>query len=139
MLEKFHDPKKFSSIENSLEFLDEFCVAYPYQLFIKRDRIYNIDEQRNFLTKKNDFLEDLFILILVVQKSPKEISSTSGMIESAKTSELLKNRVSGLPKKLEKLENAIIEQDYSDFNELIMKDSNSLHSICSDTLPPIFY
>jgi len=82
----------------------------------------------------------LDIFILVVNKAKKEVSSTSGMQTSVKTSDLLKIRTSTVvPERCEIFKKAIAERNFEVFAENTMKDSNSFHSICSDTYPPIFY
>lgn len=82
----------------------------------------------------------LQIFILVVSKSQKETSSTSGMETSVKTSDLLKYRASTVvPQRVEVFHKAIKERDFQVFAEETMKDSNQFHAVCLDTYPPIFY
>nr|CAD7587859.1 unnamed protein product [Timema genevievae] len=82
----------------------------------------------------------LRILILVVNDRQKKISSTLGMQQSVKTSELLKYRVSHiLPHRVDSIIKAIKERNFEMFAELTMKDSNQFHAMCLDTYPPALY
>ncbi|GKT94445.1 diphosphomevalonate decarboxylase [Colletotrichum tofieldiae] len=79
-------------------------------------------------------------LILVVSAAKKGVSSTSGMQQTVATSGLFKQRVAEVvPKHMAEMEEAIAKRDFEKFAEVTMKDSNSFHSSCSDTYPPIFY
>ncbi|KAK1848448.1 diphosphomevalonate decarboxylase [Colletotrichum chrysophilum] len=79
-------------------------------------------------------------LILVVSAAKKGVSSTSGMQQTVATSGLFKQRVAEVvPKHMAEMEDAIARRDFAQFAEVTMKDSNSFHSSCSDTYPPIFY
>ncbi|KAI8160919.1 RUS1 family protein-like protein [Colletotrichum sp. SAR 10_70] len=79
-------------------------------------------------------------LILVVSAAKKGVSSTSGMQQTVATSGLFKQRVAEVvPKHMAEMEDAIARRDFARFAEVTMKDSNSFHSSCSDTYPPIFY
>ncbi|KAI1337580.1 diphosphomevalonate decarboxylase [Xylariaceae sp. FL0016] len=79
-------------------------------------------------------------LVLVVSAAKKGVSSTSGMQQTVATSDLFQGRVSTVvPKHMDQMEAAIAARDFSSFAEVSMKDSNSFHSCCSDTYPPIYY
>lgn len=79
-------------------------------------------------------------LILVVSAEKKGVSSTSGMQITVATSELFKRRAEVIvPEHMRAMENAIQEKDFETFARVTMMDSNSFHSVCSDTYPPIFY
>ncbi|KAI1492407.1 diphosphomevalonate decarboxylase [Biscogniauxia mediterranea] len=79
-------------------------------------------------------------LILVVSAAKKGVSSTSGMQQTVATSDLFKGRVATVvPTHMDAMEKAIAARDFAAFAEVTMKDSNSFHSCCSDTYPPIFY
>ncbi|XP_014255201.1 diphosphomevalonate decarboxylase isoform X2 [Cimex lectularius] len=83
---------------------------------------------------------NLKVLILVVSDNRKKVSSTSGMQQSVKTSELLKHRVEHIvPKRTELFIKAIESRNFNTFAELTMKDSNQFHSVCLDTYPPAVY
>lgn len=80
------------------------------------------------------------VLILVVNEVKKDVSSTSGMKRTVETSEHFKDRISRVvPQRIEEMEMAIRNRNLTSFLEVTMKDSNSFHSICLDTYPPIKY
>ena len=79
-------------------------------------------------------------LILVVSAEEKDISSTTGMQATVATSELFTTRAKEVvPKRMRKLEKAILEKNFEIFGKLTMRDSNGFHATCLDTEPPIFY
>ncbi|TVY59205.1 Diphosphomevalonate decarboxylase [Lachnellula cervina] len=79
-------------------------------------------------------------LILVASAKQKKVSSTSGMQTTVATSELFQRRAEiVVPKHMEEMEKAIKEKDFEAFGRVTMKESNSFHSTCSDTFPPIRY
>ncbi|EHK99184.1 putative Diphosphomevalonate decarboxylase [Glarea lozoyensis 74030] len=63
-------------------------------------------------------------LILVVSAEKKGVSSTSEVV---------------VPKHMSEMEEAIKAKDFEKFGKVTMMESNSFHSVCSDTFPPIFY
>ena len=75
------------------------------------------------------------------QNEVKDVPSTDGMQLSMETSELLKLRLENqLPEKhISKIKESLIQKDFHKFSEVVMRESNQLHAICLDTLPPIFY
>ena len=84
--------------------------------------------------------EELQVFICVVNDKQKDISSTFGMQQTVKTSQLFPHRIKEvLPKRLEAMEKAIIEKDFETFGKLTMQDSNQFHAVCLDTYPPIMY
>jgi mevalonate pyrophosphate decarboxylase len=148
-LEKFYgvkvdseEPKLYSGEKDGgpqiyeweiLGMLNNECVAIPYIPLMRlvggdSDLVGQIDG--NLESQKQVFLEGLYLMILVFEKKPKEVSSTSGMIDSSKTSNGLVERVRQVPDTVFRLEKAIYGLDYSKFNEIMMRDSNSLHSVC---------
>ncbi|KAI1506673.1 diphosphomevalonate decarboxylase [Biscogniauxia marginata] len=83
---------------------------------------------------------DMRALILVVSAAKKGVSSTSGMQQTVATSDLFKGRVATVvPAHMDAMEKAIAARDFAAFAEVTMKESNSFHSCCSDTYPPIYY
>lgn len=83
--------------------------------------------------------DDIQVLVCVVSSKQKETSSTSGMKESAKTSNLLKERVKIVPERIKTMEKSIKEKDFETFANLTMLDSDSFHAVCKDTTPSIVY
>lgn len=78
--------------------------------------------------------------ILVVSADKKDTPSTSGMQTTVKTSDLFQWRIKEVvPKRFEEMKKSIIDKNFPVFAELTMKDSNSFHSTCLDSYPPIFY
>ncbi|KAF2155694.1 MVD1, mevalonate pyrophosphate decarboxylase [Myriangium duriaei CBS 260.36] len=83
---------------------------------------------------------DMKAVILVASADKKDVSSTSGMQATVKTSSLFKERVEiVVPQRMSKMRAAVQERDFESFAELTMRDSNSFHACCLDTEPPIFY
>lgn len=79
-------------------------------------------------------------LILVASAEKKDVSSTAGMQTTMQTSKLFKTRAEVVvPAAMAEMEKAIAEKDFEAFAKVTMADSNSFHSTCSDTVPPIFY
>ena len=65
------------------------------------------------------------------------VGSREGMIRSAFTSEMLKERVKTFHVKLNDFLESIEQRDYQKFFKIIMNDSDNLHDICGDSKPPI--
>lgn len=83
---------------------------------------------------------EMNILALILEDERKIVSSTDGMRDTTKTSQLLKHRVDLVEReRLTQMETAIRDKDFNSFAELVMKDSNNFHAICMDTYPPLFY
>ncbi|CCG83278.1 Diphosphomevalonate decarboxylase [Taphrina deformans PYCC 5710] len=78
--------------------------------------------------------------ILVASAQKKDVSSTSGMQSTTKTSLLFRERIERVvPDRMARMTEAIRARDFSTFAELTMRDSNGFHAVCLDTYPPIFY
>lgn len=83
---------------------------------------------------------EMRIIILVVNDSQKKTSSTSGMRQSVKTSELLKYRIQKcVPERTKEIIQAITDKNFEKFAEITMRDSNQFHAVCLDTYPPCVY
>ncbi|GMG39798.1 unnamed protein product [Ambrosiozyma monospora] len=79
-------------------------------------------------------------LICVVCDVKKDVSSTSGMQLTVATSDLFQERIKNVvPKRFIEMKKSIVDKDFAKFAELTIKDSNSFHSCCLDSYPPIFY
>jgi len=76
-----------------------------------------------------------------VSDAKKETSSTSGMVTSVNTSELLNFRASSglVERRCDEIIAAFEKKDFETFGALTMKDSNQFHAVCQDTYPPIYY
>lgn len=83
---------------------------------------------------------EMEILVLVVNDQKKDTSSTDGMQQSVKTSNLMQTRIKDIvPKRMIEIEEAIKTKNFPVFGELTMRDSDSFHDVCADTIPPIYY
>ncbi|OQR96102.1 diphosphomevalonate decarboxylase [Achlya hypogyna] len=83
---------------------------------------------------------ELEAIICVVNDKEKDTSSTSGMMTSKDTSELLGFRAREVvDKRLRAIEAAYKAKDFATFGKITMMDSNQFHATCLDTYPPIFY
>jgi diphosphomevalonate decarboxylase len=83
---------------------------------------------------------DMRALILVVSAAKKGVSSSSGMQQTVATSGLFQQRIATVvPANMDLMEESIRDRDFAKFAEVTMRDSNSFHSTCADTYPPIFY
>lgn len=79
-------------------------------------------------------------IILVISGAKKDVSSTSGMQATTKTSELFKRRVEVVaPANIELMQSAITDKNFEAFAKVTMSESNNFHATCLDTFPPIFY
>lgn len=79
-------------------------------------------------------------IVLVISDAKKDVSSTSGMQATVETSNLFRTRAQDVvPHRMNQMSAAIADCDFSTFGFLTMRDSNSFHSTCADTWPPIFY
>lgn len=78
--------------------------------------------------------------ILVVSDDKKDTPSTTGMQSTVATSDLFQWRIKEVvPKRFVEMKKSILDRDFETFGDLTMKDSNSFHSVCLDSSPPIFY
>lgn len=78
--------------------------------------------------------------VLAICGDRKKISSTTGMQRTVQTSSLFHHRIKTvIPERIESMLWAIKNLNFPVFAELAMKDSNSFHACCLDTLPPISY
>jgi len=82
----------------------------------------------------------LRVIICVASDHRKTTSSSLGMRNSVKTSELIKYRAEySVPARTEKMMTAIEERDFQTFADITIRDSNQFHAICQDTFPPCVY
>jgi len=83
---------------------------------------------------------ELCVFIVVVSATKKKVSSSEGMRRSVTTSSFLQSRTEHLvDKHIKILKSAIKERDFDTFAQYTMIESNQLHAVCADTLPPIYY
>lgn len=82
----------------------------------------------------------MHIIVFVVSDEKKKVGSSLGMKISVANSELLKYRADVcVPKRVNDMEEAILEKNFPAFGELTMKESNQFHAVCLDTFPPCVY
>lgn len=80
------------------------------------------------------------ILALILEDERKKVSSTNGMQISTQTSDFLKYRVELVEEqRLPEIETAIQKKDFNKVGKIAIRESNSLHAVCLDTYPPLFY
>ena len=83
---------------------------------------------------------DMRVCILVVDDCKKTVSSSAGMQSTVETSSLFQHRIAeAVPKRMQEMEQAILNRDFETFAKLTMIDSNQFHALCMDTFPPIYY
>jgi len=78
-------------------------------------------------------------IIVITEKEKKRISSRAGMKQTVETSELFKQRLKILPKRLKECKEAILKRDFRFLGKRIMQDSNNMHACMLDTYPAIIY
>ena len=81
---------------------------------------------------------NLIDCIAIVQASHKEIGSSQGHV-LANTSPLQAARVADAPHRLDLCRQAIIDNDFRSFAEVVELDSTLMHAIMMTSTPPLFY
>ncbi|BBD71673.1 diphosphomevalonate decarboxylase [Sulfodiicoccus acidiphilus] len=81
---------------------------------------------------------DLVDVIGLVSDSKKKISSREGM-KRVRTAPTLDSRLEFVNRTLPKMIESIANRDESSFYELVMRHSNSMHSVIMDSWPPTWY
>lgn len=102
------------------------CVSIPLKLIIDPAKVEVVERRMGHA-------------VFAFDEEEKKKKSTAGMKISAKTSEFLKPRVNFVNERLKKMINAVVDGDFQTLFYQATRDSNSLHSVCADTLPPIQY
>ena len=77
-------------------------------------------------------------VIAIVSDAHKAVVSKVGHT-SANTSDLQAARVSGARDRLQICKQAIIDQDFATFAEVVERDSNLMHAVMMTSKPPLFY
>lgn len=83
--------------------------------------------------------EDLKVFVIVLDGVKKNVGSTEGMIRTASTSSLFQHRLGRIDEKIQDVELFVKEKRFGDLGLLVMRESNELHAVCMDSLPPILY
>lgn len=82
---------------------------------------------------------DLVDIIAIVDERSKKKSSREGMIITAKTSFLMKCRISFIEESLPKVIDSIRNRNEREFYYWLMRHSNSMHAVILDSWPSFFY
>jgi diphosphomevalonate decarboxylase len=83
---------------------------------------------------------EMNVLCAVVKGEVKDVSSTSGMQLSLKTSPLMAERIAKhVPERMEAVSKAIEARDFDAFASITMVDSDDLQAVCATTVPKIQY
>ncbi|MBI4214494.1 diphosphomevalonate decarboxylase, partial [archaeon] len=85
------------------------------------------------------YWEEFRTVIAMVSRKEKKTKSRAGQKHTVKTSTLYQQRLKDIGTRIEALKNAVKDKDITKVAEIAMRDSNSLHAVCLDTWPPIFY
>lgn len=78
-------------------------------------------------------------VIGLITKKEKKVSSRSGMADTLRTSSLYGARIAHVHDRLKIAEEAILKKDFHTLAEVMMRESNNMHSVMLDTWPPIVY
>ena len=81
----------------------------------------------------------LRLAVLLASAREKRVGSTAGMQQTVATSDLLAARVARVPAYVDAAGRAIAVRDLPALAAAAMRDSNQLHAICLDTVPPLVY
>jgi len=86
-----------------------------------------------------DHWPEVVDIIAIVSEKSKKISSREGMIITAKTSPLMKCRLSFIEETLPKVIDSIRRKDEKEFYYWLMRHSNNMHAVILDSWPSFFY
>jgi diphosphomevalonate decarboxylase len=90
--------------------------------------------------KPRDFWPEMNVLCAVVKGEKKDVSSTSGMQLSLKTSPLMAPRITDVvPSRMAEVSAAIDRRDFAAWAAITMADSDDLQAVCATTVPKIQY
>lgn len=78
----------------------------------------------------HEWWKELQIMICIVEKGEKIISSTQGMIKTQQESSLFPYRQQLLPTRIREMKEAIEKRDFTSFGNLCMKEALEMHACC---------
>ncbi|MFZ5845444.1 MAG: diphosphomevalonate decarboxylase [Patescibacteria group bacterium] len=81
---------------------------------------------------------DLRDVILIVSQEKKEVPTTAGM-ERIKTSSWWRERITAIPKRINRLKQAFEDKDFRKLGEVIEEDCLDMHWVMQTQNPPLFY
>ena len=91
------------------------------------------DSQARLVADKEHWPE-MRALILVASAEKKAVTSTAGMQATVATSSLFRARVQDVPNRMREMERCIQERDFEGFARVTMRETNSFHACCFDTV-----
>lgn len=96
------------------------CIATPY-----------VDER---------YWPEMQVMCAILKGDTKDVSSTSGMQQSLKTSPMMKDRIEKVvPQRMKEISEAITVRNFEQFATITMADSDDLQEVCRTTEPRIQY
>lgn len=81
---------------------------------------------------------DLRDVLVFVDSSMKKVSTTEGM-EKIRTSPFWQERVKGIPKKIQNVQKAFDEKNFSMLGNIIEEECINMHAVMMTQEPPLFY
>lgn len=86
------------------------------------------------------FWPEMQVMCAVLKGDQKDVSSTSGMQQSLKTSAMMAERIATVvDQRMKAVSDAIAARDFETFASITMTDSDDLQEICRTTTPKIQY
>jgi diphosphomevalonate decarboxylase len=100
-----------------------------------------VDSDKSYAVQIVDekYWKGLYDVIAVVDEKEKKISSKEGMENTAATSHLFNFRIDEANMRINRMNGAIKDRNFSKLCEETMKDSNSMHATMLDSWPPVMY
>lgn len=81
---------------------------------------------------------DLRILVVILSRQQKTVSSTSGQ-ELAQTSPLYQERIKGIDAEIKKIKTAIRQKNFTQMGQVMEEDCYSMHLVMQTQQPPLNY
>lgn len=81
---------------------------------------------------------DLRDILVIVDFSMKKVSTTVGQ-KGIKTSPFWKERIDGIPKKVNNIMKFLKEKNFQDFGQLVEEDCLNMHQVMQTQTPPVYY
>jgi diphosphomevalonate decarboxylase len=81
---------------------------------------------------------DLRDILVIVEQRAKNVSSSHGH-DAVETSQFFANRLSAIPKRIERIEKALKNKDFTTLGEVIEEDCLDMHHVMQTQNPPLLY